>query len=127
MTNAHEDARLFSLELFIAKFLRYGVLFAGLLLLIGWMMQIDFQNDTFAAFAQYRHNPLSEQLKSAFGQGQWGLLIAYAGLGVLISLPIIRVALTTLVFLSEKDYALAACASLVLAGLAMSFALGFAI
>ncbi len=127
MKRSKENERLFSLELFIAKFLRYGVLLAGLLLFVGWMMQIDFQHNTFAAFSQYRPNPLSNALHVAFAEGRWGLLIAYAGLGVLISLPIIRVALTALVFLSEKDYALAACAGLVLIGLATSFALGFTI
>ncbi len=127
MNPAQTDTRLFSLELFIAKFLRYGVLLAGGLMFIGWMMQIDFQHDTFAAFKQYQHLPLTQALDAAFANHAYGLLVAYLGLFVLIALPILRVGLTAIVFIIEKDYALAACAALVLSGLALSFALGYAI
>jgi uncharacterized membrane protein len=124
---AKEDARLFNLELFIAKFLRYGVLFAGLLIFIGWMSQIDLHGNIFASFEHYQNIPLMTTLRSAIAQRSWGLLAAYAGLVVLISLPLSRVVLVTVVFLTERDFALAFCSLLVLMGLALSFALGFAI
>lgn len=119
--------RLFDLELFIAKFLRYGVLIAGLFIFVGWMSQIDFHHDVFAHFAAYKHATLFETLRLQIAAHNWGLLIAYFGLILLIALPLTRVALTALVFLAERDFAMALCALLVLAGLAFSFALGFEI
>lgn len=119
--------RLFSLELFIAKFLRYGVLLAGLLLLIGWMTQIDFHHNAFEAYKTYKDAPLVETLSHAYAADQWGLLTAYLGLGVLISLPLLRVALTAVVFIVDRDYTLAFCAVVVLGGLLISFILGYEI
>lgn len=124
---AKEDARLFNLELFIAKFLRYGVLFAGLLIFAGWMSQIDFHANVFANFMHYQPAPLTETLRALIAGQEWGLLTAYAGLVVLIALPLSRVALTAFVFLAERDFILAFCALLVLFGLGVSFALGFEI
>ena len=121
------NERIFSLELIIAKFLRYGVLVAGALMLLGWLMQIDFHHDPFSSFTQYHHLPLTQAVSAAFAQHAYGLLIGYLGLCVLISLPIVRVALTAGVFVIDHDYGLAACAGLVLGGLALSFALGYAI
>lgn len=125
LAKAHEDARLFNLELFIAKFLRYGVLFAGLLIFIGWMSQIDFSHNVFENFAHYQNVSLFHTISQLFAEHSWGLLTAYLGLVVLIALPLTRVALVAIVFLSERDYTLAFCALLVLFGLALSFALGF--
>ena len=125
LKKAHQDARIFNLELFIAKFLRFGVLVAGLLILIGWMSQIDFSNDVFANFTHYQSAPLAEVLKGLIAQQAWGLLTAYVGLGVLIALPLTRVALVAFVFLADRDYLLAICAFIVLFGLALSFVLGF--
>ena len=122
-----KSERLFTLELFIAKFLRYGVLLAGVLLFIGWMSQIDFHHNTFEAFSSYREAPLADTLSQIITNRYWGLLIAYLGLGVLISLPLIRVALTAVVFIVDRDYTLALCALLVLAGLLLSFTLGYQI
>ncbi len=124
---AHEDTRIFNLELLIAKFLRYGVLFAGFLIFVGWMSQIDLHHDVFARFQTYTHVPLATALQTIIADHNWGLLTAYLGLGVLISLPITRVALVAFVFLSERDYVLAVCAFIVLFGLALSFVLGYEI
>ena len=122
-----KSERLFTLELFIAMFLRYGVLLAGILLFIGWMSLIDFHHNAFEAFATYREAPLADTLSQIITNHYWGMLIAYLGLGVLISLPLLRVALTAIVFIVDRDYTLAACALLVLAGLLLSFTLGFQI
>jgi len=127
LNKAQEDARLFNLELFISKFLRYGVLFAGLLIFIGWMSQIDFHHNIFESFSHYETVPLFQTLSALIAQHAWGLLTAYSGLIVLIALPLTRVALTAFVFLAERDYVLAFCALLVLFGLGLSFALGFEI
>lgn len=122
-----DEPKLFNLELFIAKFLRYGVLFAGFLIFIGWMSQIDFHHDVFATFGVYQHSPLIATLHDVIAAGNWGLLTAYIGLVCLILLPLSRVALTAIVFLAERDFALAFCALLVLFGLGLSFLLGFEI
>ncbi len=127
LAQAKADARIFNLELFIAKFLRYGVLLAGLLIFVGWMSQINFQNDVFANFTHYQPQPLIETLRGLIAQNAWGLLTAYIGLIVLIALPLSRVALVAFVFFAERDYILAACALLVLFGLGLSFFLGFEI
>lgn len=122
-----DESRLFSLELFIAKFLRYGVFFAAALLFIGWILQIDFHHDTFAAFSVYKNTPLKQTLTELIANQSYGLLISYLGLIVLISLPVLRVALTAFAFVMERDYRLAAIAALVLGGLLFSFVLGFKI
>ncbi len=121
------ESRLFSLELFIAKFLRYGVFFAAALLFVGWMMQIDFRHDTFEAFSVYKNTPLKQTLSELTATNSYGLLISYLGLVVLISLPVLRVALTACAFVMERDYRLAAVAVVVLVGLLFSFVLGFKI
>jgi uncharacterized membrane protein len=117
----------YSLELFIAKFLRYGVMFAGTLMLIGWMSEISFTKDTFAQFATYHDERLWVTLQSLVQSGRWGLLTAYAGMFSLIALPLLRVLMTLLVFIKKKDYALAVVSTLVLAGLFLSLLLGFEI
>lgn len=119
------EARLQRLELFIANFLRYGVLFAGLVIFIGWMSQINFDRNVFEDFHNYHSAPLLETLHFLVLQQNSGLLISYLGLFILICLPIFRVVLTAAVFILDRDYLLAGCAALVLAGLAFSFALGF--
>ena len=124
---AEADARVFNLELFIAKFLRYGVLVAGLLIFIGWMSQIDLHHNVFTSFEHYHSAPLLATLSNLIAAHSWGLLTAYAGLIVLIALPLTRVALVAFVFLAERDYTLAMCALIVLFGLGLSFALGFEI
>jgi uncharacterized membrane protein len=117
----------YALELFIAKLLRYGVLFAGALMLLGWVSQLSFNHDVFASFRVYEEVRLADSLQKAFVNEQWGTLVAYTGLIVLVSLPLIRVLMTLLVFLKLKDFTLAAVAAVVLVGLALSITLGFEI
>jgi uncharacterized membrane protein len=121
------EDEVYSLELFIAKFLRYGVLLAGALMLFGWMSEISFTADTFAHFSKYHDVRLVPMLQSLFEAKRWGLLVSYAGLFVLICLPVLRVMMTLLVFVKKKDYALAVVSGVVLAGLFLSLLLGFEI
>ncbi len=116
---------IYQLELFIAKFLRYGVVLAGILMLVGWLTQIDFAVDAFEPFRVYHDAPLFQTLTAYWEAGRWGLITAYAGMFVLISLPLFRVLMTLVVFMKKHDYALAAVSALVLLGLALSLALGF--
>ena len=115
---------LVSLELKIAKLLRWGVLCAGLLLTLGWISFLDFSQNPLTAFHTYSARPLTESLRSAFDKHQWGLLTAYAGLVVLISLPLLRVLMTAVLFTKQKEKLLALVAFFVFAILILSFSLG---
>ncbi len=113
-----------SLELRISKFLRLGVLVAGLFMLIGWISQSINQADSLIALKTYHSSTLSETLSNAWTTSSWGVLISYLGLAILISLPITRVFLTAVLFLKQKEYLLAGIAAFVLVALIVSFSLG---
>ncbi len=112
------------LEIKVAKFLRYGVLVAGTIIAIGWLTSFNSSEHFLEKYRQYDPIPLQNFLIYHYGQGEWGILTAYAGLAVLISLPLIRVFLTALLFLKSRDFTLAAIAGLVLLGLIISFTFG---
>ena len=112
------------LELKIAKFLRYGILVAGLLIFIGWAINFEWSGNPFARFQVYSHAQMSDLVEVSFMAQDWGILISYVGLFALISLPIIRVLLTAVLFVKQKEYTLAMIAVFVLSGLITSFALG---
>lgn len=112
------------MSLTIAKLLRYGVLIAGALMLAGWCTLLDFSHNPLAAFHEYQSSNLEQSLRIALEAGQWGLLLAYLGLAVLISLPLLRVFLTALLFLKQKEKAMAILSFFVLAVLILSFSLG---
>nr|BDT29722.1 DUF1634 domain-containing protein [Bacteriovorax sp. HI3] len=113
-----------SLELRISKFLRLGVIVAGLFMLIGWISQSINQPDSLLALKTYHSSTLSETLSNAWTTNSWGVLISYFGLAILISLPITRVFLTAVLFLKQKEYLLAGIAAFVLVALIVSFSLG---
>ncbi len=116
--------RLESLELLIAKFLRYGVILAGGVLFIGWMLQIDFTRNVYASFSLYTQQDLLLQLTAAWGVQDWSVLVCYFGLVLLIALPFIRVLLTMFAFAIERDFLMASCALIVVFGLILSVSLG---
>lgn len=117
------------LELSISKFLRFGALSAGAMLLIGWLWRLGFKGamsaDPFAPFATHVARSLTLNISNAWNTGDSGLLIEYARLAALISLPVLRVALVATLFARGRDRVLACAAALVLCGLALSLALGF--
>ena len=117
--------RLESTELMIAKFLRYGVILSGIVLLVGWMLQISFTHNVYLEFAHYGQEDLIHRLSKAYIAQDWGTIISYLGLGILISLPFVRVLLTAVVFVLDQDYLMASCAILVVVGLVLSVTLGF--
>ena len=114
-----------SLELFIAYLLRVGVLSAGALMLIGWIVEIDFTRNVFIQFATYRDLRLVDALRELYDGERWGVLISYLGMTVLILLPLVRVMMTLVIFVKNRDFILAGISALVLTGLVLSFALGF--
>lgn len=112
------------LELKIAKFLRWGVLFSGLLIFGGWLWELKWTADPFYSFRHYSLFPLENILRIYHKNGHWGILVTYAGLVSLISLPIIRVILTAYLFFRQKDFRLGFIALSVLVSLLVSFLLG---
>ncbi len=118
------DVELENLELKISHFLRWGVLFSGLLMLIGWGSHLQFKVDPFLRFHHYQEVSLKQQLEMALSQSEWGTLLSYFGLFFLISLPVIRVFLTAVLFFKQKEKVLGSVAVVVLVALAVSFALG---
>lgn len=113
-----------SLELKIAKFLRIGVIIAGVIMFAGWMAQFKFNGDPFFNFQTYDHIPLQDLIGLHLHRQHWGALLSYLGLAALISLPLIRVLLTAILFLRQKEFALALIALTVLMGLIFSMYLG---
>lgn len=115
---------LLNLELRISLLLRWGVLAAGALMLIGWVTLLDFSQNPLAAFHEYKGEGLKESLQQALDNGAWGLLVAYLGLALLISLPLLRVLMTAVLFVKQKERVLAAIAFFVFITLILSFSLG---
>jgi uncharacterized membrane protein len=113
-----------SLELKIAKFLRVGVIVAGIIMFAGWITQFQLTGNPFFNFETYDKIPLIELLQFHLYRKHWGVLLSYAGLFSLISLPLIRVLLTAILFLKQKEFILALIAFTVLIGLLISMSLG---
>lgn len=118
------DQELEALELKIAKLLRYGVILAGALIFAGWMLQIQFTTNPFANFKSYYGLSMLANLESAWTSANWAVLISYVGLLVLISLPILRVLMTAILFLRQKDTIMASLAFFVFIAILISCALG---
>ncbi|MDX9730895.1 MAG: DUF1634 domain-containing protein [Bdellovibrionales bacterium] len=114
-----------SIEVATAKVLKFGVLIAGALLLLGWLTQIRFSENVFLSFQSYDSSNFVGSLQEAWSSGQWGVLVSYLGLAVLISLPMVRVIMTGRVFLRDKEYLMVASVALVVIGLILGVSLGF--
>lgn len=119
------------LEIFIAKLLRVGVILAGALMIVGWISQIDLSqlsiNEKFASLSNYHQVSLMASLAHHFERHEWGVLICYAGMAVLISLPFLRVLMTMAVFAKNRDWILTGLSAAVVIGLLVSVSLGFEI
>lgn len=113
-----------NLELKIAKFLRYGVIVAGVVIAVGWIMAFDPSQNPLTSLSTYSRIDLFTQLELAFMDQNFGKLISYIGLGILISLPVIRVVLSTFIFLKQKEFLMAGIGLAVMIGLLVSFSFG---
>lgn len=111
------------LEYKIAKFLRYGVVLAGVVILSGWLTLFKFSN-TFYTFKFYDKLPLIDVIPFYIYRENWGVLLSYVGLIILISLPVIRVFLTAVLFIKQKEYTLAVIAIIVSISLIFNMLLG---
>ncbi len=116
-----------SLELWISKFLRVGVIFSGILMATGWIMTFKWSGNPFYFFDFYDPIPFKDLLGFYIMRENWGVLTSIAGLIVLISLPVLRVLLTCFLFLKQKEYILALIAFIVFTGLMVSLFLGLVI
>lgn len=92
---------------------------------IGWMSFLDFSQNPFAALVEYQINtPLMKTLAVALDRQQWGLLMSYVGLALLVTLPVCRVLMTTILFIKHKEKVLAFAAAFVFTILLINFAIG---
>ena len=108
MMKATTDGQhLFRMENIIARLLRYGAIVASVWLTIG--LALGMLADASPFLRSYVR--LSEECLTI-------------GIVLLIALPVLRVALTTAVFLFEKDYLFAAISGAVLLIIALGFLLG---
>lgn len=111
-------------ELWVAKLLRYGVLLVAVVLLVGWILSINFDENIFIKYQNYQEINLLLLLQQAWHSHSWGLLLSYAGLGILICLPVLRVIMTGILFAKEKEFIMMSICIVVLLGLLLSFSLG---
>lgn len=114
-----------NLELKISKLLRVGVMVVAALLSVGTVLMWTSNHDMLANFSHYAPEPLIEKIHWALLLNDRGTLISIAGLSILVSLPILRVFLTGILFLKQKEYQLSLIAMLVFVSLLLSFLLGF--
>jgi uncharacterized membrane protein len=117
------NKELHQLELKISTFLRAGTVLAGSCILTGWLWSASGM-DPFFNFREY--DPISFHLlfQHALDNQQWGTVLTYAGLLALISLPMLRVLLTLVLFMRQGDRKMAGIATIVLLGLILSMSLG---
>jgi uncharacterized membrane protein len=112
------------MELKISKLLRIGVMVAGSVILLGWILAFRADKDPFANLQTYKAFNLLDSLQMHLILQNWGNIIVYVGLGILISLPVLRVLLSTILFLKQKEKIMALLGATVLIGLLLSFSLG---
>lgn len=112
------------LEIKISKVLRIGVLLSGIIMISGWMLNTIEGGNSLFIFKDYDQLDLFTQVALAYKNKQWGILTSFLGLATLILLPVVRVALTTLLFFYQKETKIGFISLLVLILLFVSFYLG---
>lgn len=118
------DNKAYELELLIAKFLRYGVIFCGLLIFTGWIMNLKWDSNPFFIYRDYDPIPFWELVYFYVRTKNIGGIISFVGLAGLVSLPVWRVFLTGVLFIKQKERGLAVIAFIVFTLLVISFLLG---
>ncbi len=128
--NSNDNLSTSSIEQVEAKIsflLRRGVIWAGVFLFWGWVWMLYKNGNQLDAYTTYQPMSLYESLQWAIFFGDKGKLISYAGLMILVSLPILRVAMTFYLFIKSKEKSLALLALIVLISLIWSICLGIEI
>jgi uncharacterized membrane protein len=114
------------LEYRISLFLRRGVFTATFLLAVGFLGQIFFPHteQSLGIYQKFEGIPFAIRLQTAIFENNWFSLFSCAGLVALISLPIIRVALTGFLFWRNNEKAMSLMALAVFFMLILSLCLG---
>jgi uncharacterized membrane protein len=114
------------LEYKISLFLRRGVMFSACLLAVGLLGQLFFSDhgQSLFLYQNFKVVPFSNRIQTALMEKNWFSLFSCAGLVVLISLPMIRVALTGILFWKNKERTMSFMALLVFSILVLSLFLG---
>ena len=112
------------LELKISKILRTGVVIAGLIIAGGWLWSALTTTTDLFHYKEYHEADLFQSLNHALQVKDFGSLVVYAGLVVLVMLPAIRVLFTGVLFIVMKEKILGWTAIAVFTVLVTSFLLG---
>jgi len=112
------------LERLIAKFIKGSVILTSLLLITSLALSFRFESNTFFNFQTYDPIPLIDLLRYYLKNNDWGALVSYAGLFILLLTPFIRVFITTVGFLWRKEFLLSLASFLILTGLLTGLFLG---
>lgn len=124
LTSSIGEKNILQVEDKISFVLRRGVIWAGGLIGLGWLWSFSKNGSQLESFQVYDSMSLYDSLQWAVFFQDRGKLLAYMGLGVLILLPIVRVAMTFYLFTKSNEKILAVIALVVLVGLAWSVSLG---
>ena len=112
------------IELKISRVLSRGVIFSGIMILSGWLLSFNPQKDPFSSLQIYRTYSLMSSVQLFVMLDEWGNLLSIMGLGLLISLPVIRVFISMILFYQHKEKKMALIAAMVFVGLILSFTQG---
>ena len=132
----NNDDKTLHIELFIASLLRWGVILSfviiavwiGATLLTGQTGYHQVRLDDFNSITQYRMPPDFPNSLEAVWTGVIELkpyAVIVLGLLVLISIPVVRVAVSVIAFAFERDWLYAAITAFVLIVLILSFIIGW--
>lgn len=113
-----------SLELFVSRFLKFGVIVSGLFILFGWAFSFKFSGNPFFNFESYDRIPFKDLVLFYFDKKDWFQLCSFVGLALLISIPYVRVVLMILLYLKSREFYLAFISIIVLTGLLIGLVLG---
>ena len=131
MPQVEERSRVGAVETWVSHLLRAGVVISLVIILVGTLLTFWHHRDYLTSSTSIReltgagwefpHELRTVAASALAGQGR-GLVVA--GLLVLICTPVLRVALTLVMFLLEKDRAYVVLSAIVLILLTISFLLG---
>jgi uncharacterized membrane protein len=113
------ESKIEEMEIVISKFLRIGVILSGLIIFIGFAMFLITGNSGYDN--TFPTNPIT--ILQGFVEVK-SYAIILTGLLILIATPVLRVGVSIIVFIKEKDFLYVKITSLVFVILIISFLLG---
>lgn len=114
------ESKIYDVELIISKSLRIGVILSAVTILAGLLMFLVSGNSGYPGNTY--PTTIKEIIKGFLQLKSYGVIMT--GLLILIATPVLRVAVSVMVFLKEKDYLYVKITGLVLVILLFSFMLG---